>query len=83
MLLDNYRCFIVVVSSCTNKFKNFRRRDLSEESRAATDHFSDYLKKNLPPAAATEIWRQTRHAITKITEVCYVVFIQHFQLRDE
>uniref|UniRef100_A0A915C615 Rab5 GDP/GTP exchange factor n=1 Tax=Parascaris univalens TaxID=6257 RepID=A0A915C615_PARUN len=45
-----------------------RRRDLSEESRAASDHFGDYLKKNLPPAAATEIWRQTRHAITKITE---------------
>ncbi|VDM47427.1 unnamed protein product, partial [Toxocara canis] len=49
-------------------FYGFRRRDLSEESHAARDHFSEYLKKNLPTTAANEIWRQTRHAISKITE---------------
>ncbi|VDK49461.1 unnamed protein product [Anisakis simplex] len=58
-------------SQRSNVHQGCRRRDLSEESRMACDHFSEYLKKNLPSTAATEIWRQTRHAISKITEKRY------------
>lgn len=45
-----------------------RQRHLSEESQRSKDHFNDFIKKNLPHSAASEIFRQTKHAIDKIHE---------------
>lgn len=45
-----------------------RRRELSEESRNACDRFAEFLRKSLPSNPASEISRQTQHAVEKIIE---------------
>ncbi|VDD92040.1 unnamed protein product [Enterobius vermicularis] len=45
-----------------------RHRELSEESRNANDRFTEFLRKSLPAAPATEIFRQTEHAVERIIE---------------
>lgn len=52
-------------------FHLYRHRELSEESRNANDRFTEFLRKSLPAAPATEIFRQTEHAVERIIEVFY------------
>uniref|UniRef100_A0A0N5AX26 Rab5 GDP/GTP exchange factor n=1 Tax=Syphacia muris TaxID=451379 RepID=A0A0N5AX26_9BILA len=48
-----------------------RYRELSEESRNGCDRFDEFMRKSLPQTSASEISRQTHHAVDKIIENAY------------